>query len=66
VSQENVELALYAYELYNRRDLEAELGLADAEKEAHDPPQVPDSAVNRGRVAVMRDWRYSFDSFEVF
>jgi ketosteroid isomerase-like protein len=30
------------------------------------PPQVPDSAVHRGREAVMRDWRDTFDSFEDF
>ena len=36
------------------------------EIEAHDPPEVPDAAVHRGRAAVRRDWEETAGLFEDF
>ena len=66
MSQENVELAREAYAAFNRRDLESVLGMSDPEVEAHDPPEMPDSAIHRGHEEVLDDWQRTFDSFEEF
>jgi uncharacterized protein len=36
------------------------------EIEAHDPPEVPDATIYRGRKAVRQDWEQTADLFEDF
>ena len=66
MSQENVDLARRGYEAFARGDLDAALELMHPEIEAHDPPEVPDAAIYRGREAVRRDWEQTSDLFEDF
>jgi uncharacterized protein len=61
-----VALAHRTYAAFNRRDLDEVLRVFDPQVEVHDPPEMPDSAIHRGREAVMRDWQRTFDSFEEF
>jgi uncharacterized protein len=66
MSQENVDLARRGYEAFARGDLDAVLEFMHPEIEAHDPPEVPDAAIHRGREAVRRDWEQTADLFEGF
>jgi uncharacterized protein len=67
MSQENVDLARRGYEAFARGDLDAVFDeLMHPEIEAHDPPEVPDAAIYRGREAVRRDWEQTSDMFEDF
>src|SRR3954451_870 len=66
MSQENVEIALRIFDAYTRRDFDAALALMDPEVEAHNPPEVPEAAVHRGREAVRRDWEQAFELFDDF
>jgi uncharacterized protein len=66
MSQENVDLARRGYEAFARRDLDAVFELFDPEIEAHDPPEMPDAAIHRGREAVRRDWEHTYELFEDF
>ena len=59
-------LAHRTYAAFNRRDLHEVLRVFDPQVEVHDPPEMPDSAIHRGREAVLRDWQRTFDSFEEF
>jgi ketosteroid isomerase-like protein len=54
------------YEAFARRDLDAALAMLDPEIEAHDPPEMPDAAVHRGRDAVRRDWEQTLELFDRF
>src|SRR5687768_9826633 len=64
MSRENVDLARRGYEAFARGDLDAALELMHPEIEAHDPPEVPDATIYRGREAVRRDWEQTSDMFE--
>jgi uncharacterized protein len=66
VSAEQVEIARKGYEAFVRGDFDAALELMDPEIEAHDPPEMPDAAIHRGREAVRRDWEQTFELFEDF
>jgi ketosteroid isomerase-like protein len=66
MSQENVELARRGYEAFARGDLDAALDMMDPDIEAHNPPEVPEVAVHRGREAVRRDWEQAMDLFDDF
>lgn len=66
MSHENVDTLRTGYEAFARRDLDAALDMMDPEVEAHDPPEMPDAAVHRGREAVRRDWEHTLDLFEDF
>jgi ketosteroid isomerase-like protein len=66
MSQENVEIALRIFDAYTRRDFDAALVLMDPEVEAHNPPEVPEAAIHRGREAVKRDWEQTLELFDDF
>jgi len=66
MSQENVDLFRRGYEAFARGDLDAVVELMHPEIEAHDPPEVPDAAIYRGREAVRRDWEQTSELFEDF
>ena len=66
MSQENVEIALRIFDAYTRRDFDAALALMDPDVEAHNPPEVPEAAVHRGREAVRRDWEQTLELFDDF
>jgi uncharacterized protein len=66
MSQENVEAFRRGYEAFARGDLDAALELMHPKIEAHDPPEVPDATIYRGREAVRRDWEQTSDMFEDF
>ena len=67
MSQENVEIARRDYEAFARGDLDAVFDeFMHSEIEAHDPPEVPDATIYRGREAVRRDWEQTADLFEDF
>jgi ketosteroid isomerase-like protein len=66
MSQENVEVALTIFDAYTRRDFDAALALMDPEVEAHNPPEVPEAAIHRGREAVRRDWEQTLELFDDF
>jgi uncharacterized protein len=66
MSEENVDLARRGYEAFARGDLDAVLEFMHPKIEAHDPPEVPDAAIYRGRDAVRRDWEQTADVFEDF
>ena len=66
MSEEIVELARRGYEAFARRDLDSALEMMDPEIEAHDPPEVPDAAIHRGRDAVRRDWEQTLELFDDF
>jgi uncharacterized protein len=64
MSQEAIDMARRGYEAFSRRDLDAALEMLDPQVEAHDPPEVPDAAVHRGREAVRRDWEQTLELFD--
>jgi uncharacterized protein len=66
MSEENVAIALRIFDAYSRRDFDAALALMDPEVEAHNPPEVPDAAIHRGREAVRRDWEQTLELFDDF
>jgi ketosteroid isomerase-like protein len=67
MSQENLELARRGYEAFARGDLDAVFDdFMHPEIEAHDPPEVPDATIYRGRKAVRQDWEQTADLFEDF
>ena len=66
MSQEDVDRIRRGYEAFGRRDLDAALEMADPAIEAHDPAEMPDSAIHRGREAVRRDWEQTLDLFDDF
>ena len=66
MSQENVEIALRIFDAYTRRDFDAALALMDPEVEAHNPPEVPEAGIQRGREAVRRDWEQTLELFDDF
>jgi uncharacterized protein len=66
MSQENVEIALRIFDAYRRRDFDAALALMDPEVEAHNPPEVPEATIHRGREAVRRDWEQTLELFDDF
>ena len=66
MSQENLDLARKGYEAFARGDLDAATELMHPEIEAHDPPEVPDATIYRGREAVRRDWEETAGLFEDF
>ena len=67
MSRENVELTRRGYEAFARRDLDAVFEeFMHPEIEAHDPPEIPDAAIHRGREAVRRDWEEIYELFEDF
>jgi ketosteroid isomerase-like protein len=55
MSQENVEVVRRSYELLNRRDIEAWIGLFHPDAEMHDVAGIPDAPVRRGHDAL-REW----------
>ena len=57
-------MARKGYEAFARRDLDLALEMMDPEIEAHDPPEMPDAGVHRGRDAVRRDWEHTLELFE--
>jgi ketosteroid isomerase-like protein len=66
MSEENVETIRRGYEAFGRRDLDAALEMADPAIEAHDPAEMPDAAVHRGKAAVKRDWEQTLELFDDF
>jgi ketosteroid isomerase-like protein len=64
VSQEAIDMARRGYEAFARRDLDAALEMLHPQIEAHDPPEMPDSAVHYGRGAVRRDWEQTLELFD--
>ena len=66
MSQENVEAAKRGYEAFARGDIDAILEAMDPEVEEHNPPEVPEAAIHRGREAVRRDWEQTLDLFDDF
>jgi uncharacterized protein len=66
MSQGNIDLTRRGYEAFARGDLDAVLEFMHPEIEAHDPPEVPDAAIYRGRDAVRRDWEETAGLFEDF
>ena len=59
-------MLLAGYAAFARRDLDAILEIAHPEIEAHDPPEMPDSAIHYGREAVKRDWEQTLELFDEF
>ena len=55
MSQENVQIVRQGYELLESRDIEAWIGLFDADVEAHDLAGIPDEPIRRGHDAL-REW----------
>src|SRR6185437_1773423 len=66
MSQENLDLARRGYEAFARGDLDAAIEFMHPEIEAHDPRELPDAAIYRGREAVRRDWEQTSALFEDF
>ena len=66
MSQEDVDRIRRGYEAFGRRDLDAALEMADPAIEAHDPAEMPDAAIHRGRDAVRRDWEQTLELFDDF
>jgi ketosteroid isomerase-like protein len=66
MSQENIELAKKGYAAIARRDFDAVLDFLDPDIESHNPPEVPEAGVHRGREAVLRDWSQMDELFEDF
>jgi ketosteroid isomerase-like protein len=54
MSQENVELIERFFELYNRREIDAWVGMMAPDLEWHVDPEDPDTTVHRGPEAVKR------------
>jgi ketosteroid isomerase-like protein len=54
MSRENVERIERFYELYNRRDIDAWVGMMAPDLEWHVDPQDPDTTVHRGPEAAKR------------
>ena len=61
-----IDLARKGYETFARGDLDAALDLMHPDIEAHDPPEMPDAAIHRGREAVRRDWAGTAELFDDF
>jgi ketosteroid isomerase-like protein len=67
MSKENVELIRQGYEAFNsEQDLAAFAEFMHPEIESHDPLELPDPAVHRGREAVLRDFVATRDVFDDF
>ena len=66
MSQENVDTIRRGYEAFGRRDLDVALEMADPAIEAHDPVEMPDAAIHRGKAAVKRDWEQTLELFDDF
>jgi uncharacterized protein len=66
MSRENLDIARRGYEAFARRDLDAALELMHEDIEAHDPPEIPDATIYRGREAVRRDWEQTAEVLEDF
>jgi uncharacterized protein len=66
MNQEHIDMVRTGYDAFARRDLDAALEMMDPAIEAHDPPEMPDAAVHRGREAVRRDWEQMFELFDAF
>jgi ketosteroid isomerase-like protein len=66
MSEGNIDVARAGYEAFGRGDLDAALELMHPDIEAHDPPEVPDAAIYRGREAVRRDWAQTAELFDDF
>jgi ketosteroid isomerase-like protein len=64
MARDHVDMVRKGYEAFARGDLDAALDMMDPQIEAHDPPEVPDATVHRGREAVRRDWEETLDLFE--
>jgi ketosteroid isomerase-like protein len=64
MSQENVEIVRHGYELLESRDIEAWIGLFDADVEAHDLAGIPDDPIRRGHDAL-REWVAMMDEIWV-
>ena len=65
MSEENIELVRLAYDLFNRRDIEAFLDLADPEIEWHDHAAF-DTGPVRGREAVRAFIETGLEPWEAF
>jgi ketosteroid isomerase-like protein len=61
-----MELVRQSYEAFERRDLDGLLDRFSPEIEVHDPPEIADAAVHRGREAIKQDWEQTFEAFEGF
>lgn len=61
-----MDLVRESYEAFERRDLDALLDHFPPDIEVHDPPDIADAAVHRGREAVKRDWAHVFEAFDDF
>jgi uncharacterized protein len=66
ISEHNMELVRQSYEAFERRDLDGLLDRFPPDIEVHDPPEIADAAVHRGREAIKRDWQHTFEAFEDF
>jgi uncharacterized protein len=66
ISEQNMALVRESYEAFERRDLDGLLGRFPADIEVHDPPEMADSAIHRGRDAIRADWEHTFEAFEDF
>jgi ketosteroid isomerase-like protein len=64
ISEQNMALVRESYEAFARRDLDALLDRFPADIEVHDPPEMADSAVHRGREDIKADWAHTFEAFE--
>jgi ketosteroid isomerase-like protein len=65
MSQENVEWVERFWELYNRREIDAWVGMMAPDVEWHVDPQDPDTTVHRGPEAVKRydlSWAETMDT----
>jgi ketosteroid isomerase-like protein len=56
ISEQNMALVRESYEAFERRDLDGLLDRFPADIELHDPPEMADSAIHRGREAIKADW----------
>jgi ketosteroid isomerase-like protein len=61
-----MELVRQSYGAFERRDLDGLLDRFSPDIEVHDPPEIADAAVHRGREAIKRDWEQTFEAFEDF
>ena len=66
MSREHVDLARKGYEAFARGDLDGVLDMMDPDIEAHNPVEVPEASVHRGREAVRRDWEQAIELFDDF
>jgi uncharacterized protein len=66
VSERNMELVRESYEAFERRDLDGLLDRFSPDVEVHDPPEMADAAIHRGREAIKEDWQHTFEAFEDF